>query len=124
MHHKMQLEHSNCLEKLFISVHSCSAYGTDWRVNAKFAASLFFFFSNLEAISRPFAKGVTGSSAFGTRRFLTGGSAQGVSGTGTEDVSDAGVEGADVLLVSDVLLFTGTLAGADLIGKTVCSKKQ
>jgi hypothetical protein len=90
MHHKMQLEHSNCLEKLFISVHSCSAYGTDWRVNAKFAASLFFFFSNLEAISRPFAKGVTGSSAFGTRRFLTGGSAQGVSGTGTEDVSDAG----------------------------------
>lgn len=125
MHHKMQLqlEHSNCLEKLFISVHSCSAYGTDWRVNAKFAASLFFF-SNLEAISRPFAKGVTGSSAFGTRRFLTRGSAQGVSGTGTEDVSDAGVEGADVLLVSDVLLFTGTLAGADLIGKTVCSKKQ
>ena len=123
----MQLEHSNCLEKLFISVQSCSAYGTDWRVNAKFAASLFFF-NNLEAISRPFAKGVTGSSAFGTRRFLAGGSAAsvaaGVAGAEEESSSEAGVAGAEMLLVSDVLLLTGTLAGADLItGKILSSKK-
>jgi len=120
----MHLEHSNCFEKLFISVQSCSAYGTDWRVNAKFAASLFFF-NNLEAISRPFAKGVTGSSAFGTRRFLAGGSgAAGVAGAEEESSDEAGVGGAEMLLVSDVLLLTGTLAGADLItGKNLSSKK-
>ena len=40
-----------------------------------------------------------------------------------QEISDEGVEGADVLL-SDGLPFTGTLAGADLTGKKWSSQKK
>lgn len=119
--HEMHLEHSKRLEKEFISEHSCSAYATDCKVNAKFAESEFFL-SNLAAISRPFAKAVTGSSAFGIRRRLdgaSGGGSCGVVGAGAEDLSEDGVGGAEPVSDSGRLPFTGTLAGADLI----CSKK-
>ena len=60
--------------------------------------------------------------------FLAGGSAAsvaaGVAGAEEESSSEAGVAGAEMLLVSDVLLLTGTLAGADLItGKILSSNK-
>ena len=69
----MQLKLSNSLVKPFISFANCSAYGTFWSESARLAASDFFF-NNLDAMSRPFAKGVTGSSALGLRGLLAFGS--------------------------------------------------
>ena len=62
----MQLKLSNSLVKPLISFASCSAYGTFWSESPRLAASDFFF-NNLDAMSRPFAKGVSGSSVFALR---------------------------------------------------------